>query len=45
MATVTESAASRGVDGEELMDGVEMALSAMTAFVFLQAEGFRVNPW
>lgn len=40
-----QSAASRGVDGDELLDGVEMALSAMTAFVFLQAEGYWVNPW
>ncbi|MEX2465948.1 MAG: DsrE family protein [Gemmatimonadota bacterium] len=40
-----QSAASRGVDGAEFMDGVETSLSAMTAFVVLQAEGYRVNPW
>lgn len=40
-----QSAASRGVGSEELMDGVEMALSAMTAFVILQDQGYRVNPW
>ena len=40
-----QSAASRGVEKEELMDGVQLALSAMTAFVILQEQGFRVNPW
>lgn len=40
-----QSAASRGVDSAELMDGVEVALSAMTAFVILQSDGYRVNPW
>lgn len=40
-----QSAASRGVGAEDLMEGVEMALSAMTAFVMLQHEGYVVNPW
>lgn len=40
-----QSAASRGVDSAELMEGVDVALSAMTAFVILQSEGYRVSPW
>lgn len=40
-----QSAASRGYQASELADGVELALSAMTAFVALQNEGYLVNPW
>jgi intracellular sulfur oxidation DsrE/DsrF family protein len=40
-----QSAASRGYNASELADGVELALSAMTAFVVLQNEGYLVNPW
>ncbi|MDZ7781007.1 MAG: DsrE family protein [Gemmatimonadota bacterium] len=40
-----QSAASRGVDSTEFIEGVDVALSAMTAFVILQSEGYRVNPW
>jgi len=40
-----QSAASQGVDASELAEGVELALSAMTAFVILQADEYRVNPW
>ena len=40
-----QSAASRGYQASELADGVELALSAMTAFVVLQNEGYVVNPW
>lgn len=40
-----QSAASRGYQASELADGVELALSAMTAFVVLQNEGYLVNPW
>lgn len=40
-----QSAASRGVPTGELIPGVEVALSAMTAFLLLQDEGYRVNPW
>lgn len=40
-----QSAASRGFAASELADGVELALSAMTAFVALQREGYLVNPW
>ncbi|MGI9627649.1 MAG: DsrE family protein, partial [Longimicrobiales bacterium] len=40
-----QTAASRGIPRDHLLDGVETALSAMTAFLVLQEEGFRVNPW
>ncbi len=40
-----QSAASRGVPTEGLIPGVQVALSAMTAFMLLQDEGYRVNPW
>jgi intracellular sulfur oxidation DsrE/DsrF family protein len=40
-----QSAASRGVDTEKLIPGVQVALSAMTAFLLLQDDGYRVNPW
>ena len=40
-----QSAASRGIEAGELIPGVEIALSAMTAFMVLQEDGYRVNPW
>jgi len=40
-----QTAASRGVPTDRLVDGVQVALSAMTAFAILQDDGFRVNPW
>ena len=40
-----QSAASRGVDPADLIPGVQVALSAMTAFMVLQEEGYRINPW
>jgi len=40
-----QSAASRGVNHADLIPGVKVALSAMTAFMILQADGYRVNPW
>lgn len=40
-----QSAASRDVPTNRLIGGVEVALSAMTAFLLLQDEGYRVNPW
>ena len=40
-----QTAASRGIPREGLIDGVQVALSAMTAFLVLQEEGYRVNPW
>lgn len=40
-----QSAASRGVPTDQLIPGVQVALSAMTAFMVLQDQGYRVNPW
>lgn len=40
-----QTAASRGIPTDGLIDGVQMALSAMTAFLVLQEDGYRVNPW
>jgi len=40
-----QSAASRSIPTDRLIPGVQVALSAMTAFVVLQEEGYRVNPW
>lgn len=40
-----QTAASRGLPREELADGVQMALSAMTALVSLQNRGFALIPW
>jgi intracellular sulfur oxidation DsrE/DsrF family protein len=40
-----QSIASRGIAPRELMEGVTLSLSAMTAFVVLQDRGYRVNPW
>lgn len=40
-----QSAASRNVSPDDLIPGVEVALSAMTAFLVLQDRGYRVNPW
>lgn len=40
-----QTAAARGIPRDGLLEEVEVALSAMTAFLVLQDEGFRVNPW
>jgi hypothetical protein len=40
-----ESAAAYGIKPEDLIPGVEMALSAMTAHALLQQNGFTVNPF
>ena len=40
-----QSAAGQGVSREDLMDGVEMDLSAMTAHARLQQQGYTVNPF
>ena len=40
-----QSATAQGVSQEELIPGVEMALSAMTAFALLQQAGYTVNPF
>lgn len=40
-----QSAAGLGVSQEQLIPGVEMALSAMTAHALLQQRGYTVNPF
>lgn len=40
-----QSAAVYGIKPEDLIPGVEMALSAMTAHALLQSNGFTVNPF
>ena len=40
-----QSAAAYGITPENLIPGVEMALSAMTAFALLQQNGYTVNPF
>ena len=40
-----QTAAGRGIPTDRLADGVQLSLSAMTAFLVLQEEGYRVNPW
>jgi intracellular sulfur oxidation DsrE/DsrF family protein len=40
-----QTAASRGIPRDGLIEGVDVALSAMTAFLVLQEHGYRVNPW
>jgi intracellular sulfur oxidation DsrE/DsrF family protein len=40
-----QTAASRGIPTHGLLEGVEISLSAITAFVVLQEEGYTVNPW
>ena len=40
-----QSAAGLGVTGADLLPGVEMALSAMTAHAVLQGEGYTLNPF
>ncbi len=40
-----QSAAAYGIKPEDLIPGVEMALSAMTAHALLQRDGFTVNPF
>lgn len=40
-----QSAAAYGVTQEDLLPGVEMALSAMTAHALLQQRGYTVNPF
>jgi intracellular sulfur oxidation DsrE/DsrF family protein len=45
IAVCGQSAAAQGVAPEDLIDGVEMALSAMTAHAVLQAQGYALNPF
>jgi intracellular sulfur oxidation DsrE/DsrF family protein len=40
-----QTAGARGIPRGDLLPEVDVALSAMTAFLLLQDEGFRVNPW
>ncbi|WP_246449858.1 DsrE family protein [Qipengyuania soli] len=40
-----QSAAAYGVTQDQLIPGVEMALSAMTAHALLQQRGYTVNPF
>ena len=40
-----QTAAFRGVKREELLPGVQLAISAMTAFNVFQAQGYQYNPW
>ncbi|MEL7781522.1 DsrE family protein [Citromicrobium bathyomarinum] len=40
-----QSAAGQGVAKSELLPGVELALSAMTAHALLQQQGYTVNPF
>ena len=40
-----QSAVYHGIENEDLLPGVEMALSAMTAHALLQQEGYTLNPF
>ncbi|MDP4945013.1 DsrE family protein [Alishewanella sp. SMS8] len=40
-----QSAAAYGISNADLLPGVNMALSAMTAHVLLQQQGFAINPF
>lgn len=40
-----QSAAFNGIGTDDLLPGVEMALSAMTAHALLQQQGYTLNPW
>jgi intracellular sulfur oxidation DsrE/DsrF family protein len=40
-----QTAGMRGVRREELLPGVQVAISAMSALNVFQAQGFQFNPW
>ncbi len=40
-----QTAGFRGVKREELLPGVKLAISAMTALNVFQAQGYQFNPW
>jgi intracellular sulfur oxidation DsrE/DsrF family protein len=40
-----QSAAAQGIAKEDVIDGVELALSAMTAHALLQRQGYTLNPF
>ena len=40
-----QTAGNRGIHREELLPGVKVAISAMSATVLLQSEGYQLIPW
>lgn len=40
-----QTAAARGIDPADLLPGVRMSLSAMTAHALLQGQGYTLNPF
>jgi intracellular sulfur oxidation DsrE/DsrF family protein len=40
-----QTAGNRGIRREELLPGVKVAISAMSATEFLQSEGYQLIPW
>ncbi len=40
-----QTAGARGIKQEELLPGVQIAISAMTALNVFQTQGFQFNPW
>jgi intracellular sulfur oxidation DsrE/DsrF family protein len=40
-----QTAGSRGIRRDELLPGVQVATSAMTALSVLEADGYRLIPW
>ncbi len=40
-----QTAGFRGVKREELLPGVQLAISAMSALNVFQAQGYQFNPW
>ncbi|MGB3721648.1 MAG: DsrE family protein [Pacificimonas sp.] len=40
-----QSAAAHGIDSADLLPGIDMALSAMTAHALLQQDGYTLNPF
>jgi intracellular sulfur oxidation DsrE/DsrF family protein len=40
-----QTAGFRGVKREELLPGVQLGISAMTALNVFQAQGYQLNPW
>lgn len=40
-----QTAGNRGIRREELLPGVKVAISAMSAVEYLQSEGYRLIPW
>jgi len=44
-AVCGQTAGSMGVNREELLPGVQLAISAMTALNVFYAEGYRLQPW